>query len=90
MYSSNSTSVDPGLELNYLGDLRWKVTATTGVGAYVWLTEPAGVVGFFDNNAVFLAKGEERVFAFTVQQVLKYENWVRNVTVRSLWDNVLP
>lgn len=73
-----------------MGGLKWKVTATTDVGAYVWLTEPAGVVGFLDNNAVFLAKGEERVFAFTVQQGPKDENLVRNVTVWSLWDNVLP
>lgn len=34
LYSSNATLVDPGLELTYLGDLRWKVTATAGVGAY--------------------------------------------------------
>jgi hypothetical protein len=62
LYSSNVTLVDLGLELTYLGHLRWKVTATAGVGAYGWLTEPARVVGFFDNNAVFLGKGEERVF----------------------------
>lgn len=68
LYSSNATLVDPGLELTYLGDLKWKVTATAGVGADVWFTEPARVVGFFDNNAVFLGKGEERVFDFTVQQ----------------------
>ena len=56
LYSSNATLVDPGLELTYLGHLRWKVTATAGVGAYGWLTEPARVVGFFDNNAVSWAR----------------------------------
>lgn len=46
LYSNNATLVDPGLE----GD------GDSGCGAYVWLTEPAGVVGFFDNNVAFLGK----------------------------------
>ncbi|KAF9889309.1 hypothetical protein FE257_007418 [Aspergillus nanangensis] len=90
-YASNATLVDPGLKITYLGDLSWSVTATKGVGAYVWLTVPKGVMGFFDDNAVFLAKGEARVFKFTMQQEDHGDGkWIQEVTVSSLWDNLLP
>ncbi|KAL3952668.1 hypothetical protein ACCO45_012611 [Purpureocillium lilacinum] len=87
-YLSNATIVDPGLEIEYLGRLRWKVTATKAVAPHVWLTAPKDVIGFFDDNSVFLAKGEERVFTFTVQRGPKDDRWAKDVSVRSIWDNI--
>jgi hypothetical protein len=49
-YSSNGTSVFPGLKVTFFGDLSCKVTTTKGVVAYVGLTVPKGVIGFFDHK----------------------------------------
>ncbi|KAJ6443485.1 glycoside hydrolase family 2 protein [Purpureocillium lavendulum] len=87
-YLSNSKIVDPGLKLDYLGHMKWKVTATKGVAAHVWLTAPKDVIGFFDDNSIFLAKGESRTFTFTVQEGPKDGGWLKDVSVRSIWDNV--
>jgi beta-mannosidase len=86
-YLSNSTLVDPGLQLAKTAAKTWTVTARKGVAAYVWLTEPSGVVGFWDQNAVFMAKGESRDFTFTVQEDHSDGGWVDGVRVRSIWDN---
>ena len=86
-YISNATVVDPGLELSYKGNLTWQVTAMTGVAAYVWLSTPEGVLGYFDDNAVFLVKGESKDFFFTVLEDYSGRNWTAGVKVRSIWDN---
>ncbi|KAF2763537.1 glycoside hydrolase [Pseudovirgaria hyperparasitica] len=83
----NATLHDPCLELKRTGDGKFTVTANNATAAYVWLTEPAGVVGFFDQNAVFLAKGETRTFKFIVQKDETDGVWQDGVKVRSFWDN---
>lgn len=49
-YLSSSSISDPGLEIEFVGNLEWRVEATRGVAAYVWLTEPAGIIGYFNDN----------------------------------------
>jgi beta-mannosidase len=60
---------------------------TTGVAAYVWMTAPNGVTGYWDQNAVFMVKGEKRNFTFVVREATNESNWEYGVHVRSLWDN---
>ena len=86
-YISNSTIVNPGLKLEKMGDTVWTVTATLGVAAYVWITAPIGVNGYFDRNALFMVKGESRNFNFTVLEDTTNGNWTDSVKVVSLWDN---
>ena len=86
-YVSNATVVDPGLVMSYVGNFTWQVTATKGVAAYVWVSTPGGVVGYFDDNAVFLVKGETRNFSFTVLEDSTGGSWTKGVSVRSIWDN---
>ncbi|KAH8696012.1 glycoside hydrolase superfamily [Talaromyces proteolyticus] len=98
-YLSNATIVDPGLEIQYTGQLTWRVRATKGVAAYVWLTDPnisneqklqAGLAGYFSDNAVFMAKGEEREFTYTLLEGAEIPDdaWAQKVTVRSFWNNI--
>ncbi|ORY22179.1 glycoside hydrolase superfamily [Naematelia encephala] len=87
-YVSNSTLVDPGLTVDYLGSSSWKVTATTGVSAYTWLSATEDVVGYFSENSIWLATGESRTVNFTQLSGPGVEQWATGVQVRSLWDNL--
>lgn len=87
-YLSRSSIVGPGLEVEYIGNVEWRVKATRGVGAYAWLTEPAGVIGYFNDNSVFWAKGEPRTFTYHLQEGPDDYSWGNEVTVRSIWDNI--
>lgn len=86
-YLSNARLVDPGLKLSKVEGRTWRVEASWGVAAYVWLSHPIGVTGYFDQNAVFLAKGETRDFKFTVLKDTTDGAWEASVRVRSMWDN---
>ncbi|KAJ5113628.1 glycoside hydrolase [Penicillium angulare] len=86
-YLSNSNLVDPGLKMSRVGNETWRVKATQAVAVYVWLSHPIGVTGFFNQNAILLAKGESMDFAFVVLKDTTNGSWVDDVRVRSMWDN---
>ncbi|KAJ6160683.1 hypothetical protein N7470_004079 [Penicillium chermesinum] len=78
--------VDPKLEVAHDAGSVFTVEAKGGVSLYTWLDYPAGVVGYFDDNAFTLLPGEKRKIAFTVQKDETNGTWVQGVTVSSLWD----
>ena len=86
-YLSHAQLINPGLTMKQVGPRTWRVEATRGVAAYVWLSHPIGVTGYFDDNAVFMRKGQSCDFVFTVLNDKTSGKWVENVRVRSLWDN---
>ncbi|KAF2813578.1 putative beta-mannosidase [Mytilinidion resinicola] len=77
--------VDPGLKITP-GKDSFTIEATTGVAAWVWLDHSAGVMGYFDSNAFWLAPGEKKEVGFTVTG----GEWIDGTTVQSLWDLTLP
>jgi beta-mannosidase len=88
---SNAHLVDPGLELAYSNQTgKFTVKATKGIAAWVWLDYPAGTVLYFDENAFWLAPGEEKEIGYTVKMDTTGGKWKDGVTVRSLWDNNVP
>jgi beta-mannosidase len=85
-YISNSTIVDPGLQIEHLGSQSWKVTATKGVSAYTWLSAPSSVVGYFSENSFWLKANESKIVTFKLRGA-DVDSWEDQVTVRSIWDN---
>lgn len=79
--------VDPGLEISHDADSRtFTVEATSGVSLYTWLDYPAGLVGYFSENAFVLAPGQQKEIEFVVQVQGDRADWMEDVTVQSLWD----
>ncbi|OAA74399.1 beta-mannosidase mndA [Akanthomyces lecanii RCEF 1005] len=78
---------NPGLRLTHdAASGKFTVEATKSVSLYTWLTHPADMVGFFDDNAFVLLPGQKKEIGFTLQQDETNGSWVHNVTVNSLWD----
>ncbi|KAM3557541.1 hypothetical protein ARSEF4850_005017 [Beauveria asiatica] len=78
---------NPGLRLTHdEASGKFTVEATESVSLYTWLTHPADMVGFFDDNAFVLLPGQKREIGFTVQKDKTNGSWVLDVTVNSLWD----
>ncbi|KAL3430301.1 glycoside hydrolase superfamily [Aspergillus tetrazonus] len=81
--------VDPGLELSYDAQSGiFTVEAKSGVSLYTWLDYPAGLVGYFTENAFLLVPGQKKKVQFVVQDGPEDWDWEwqSEVTVRSLWD----
>ncbi|RDW81477.1 beta-mannosidase mndA [Aspergillus mulundensis] len=81
--------VDPQLELSYDAQSgTFTVEAKAGVSLYTWLDYPAGLVGYFTENAFLLVPGQKKEVRFVVQDSPEEEDWAwqDEVTVRSLWD----
>ncbi|KAK1149194.1 hypothetical protein N8T08_006414 [Aspergillus melleus] len=82
--------VDPGLKLSYdKGSGIFTVEATSGISLYTWLDYPAGLVGYFTENAFVLAPGQKKEIEFVVQMEGECDDWMDKVTVQSLWDQAL-
>ncbi len=83
---------DPGLVLSYNEETgNFMLKATKAAAVWVWLDLPAGVLGNFDSNGFWLLP------TYGVREVgvkLKDDGgdgqWMKEVTVRSLWDNTQP
>ncbi|KAJ5287348.1 hypothetical protein N7478_003034 [Penicillium angulare] len=87
VFSNKLALIDPKVEVSH--DQKtgvFTVEAKSGVSLYTWLDYPAGVVGYFDDNAFTLLPGEKRKIGFTVQKDETNGKWVQDVTVQSLWD----
>lgn len=82
--------VDPGQELAYNeGTGNFTVQATKGVAAWAWLDIPAGTLANFEENGSWLVPSDgAREIGVTVKNDRSGGEWVENVTVRSLWDNL--
>lgn len=79
--------VDPKVEVSHdAASGVFTVEAKSAVSLYTWLDYPAGVVGYFDDNAFTLLPGEKREIGFTVQKDETDGKWAEGVTVSSLWD----
>ncbi|KAL4935656.1 hypothetical protein BDV06DRAFT_123949 [Aspergillus oleicola] len=85
--------VDPDLELSYDNQSgTFTVEAKSGVSLYTWLDYPAGLVGYFEENAFLLLPGQKREVGFVVQKDQSNGNrdgesmWQKDVKVSSLWD----
>ncbi|KAJ5105712.1 hypothetical protein NUU61_003059 [Penicillium alfredii] len=86
-YPKDLDLVDPQLQLSHdVESGTFTVEAKKAVSFYTWLEHPAGVVGYFDENAFVLAPGEMRKIRFVVQKDETGGKWAHGVTVRSLWD----
>jgi beta-mannosidase len=83
---------DPGLVLSYNeGGGNFTVQATKAVAAWVWLDLPAGVLGDFDSNGFWLLPTDGvREVGFKLKDDGGDGQWMKGVTVRSLWDNTQP
>lgn len=83
--------VDPGLVLTYDDATeRFTVEATAGIAVWTWLDYPAGPVLWFEDNGFLLLPGRKREVGYTVRSGGGGGEWVRGVTVGSLWDNLVP
>lgn len=80
--------IDPKLSIKH-DDVSstFVVKAERRVAAWVWLDHPAGVSGNFDDNGFWLLPQEEKKVGFKVKKDSTCGDWVKSVTVRSLWDN---
>ncbi|PVH84994.1 glycoside hydrolase family 2 protein [Cadophora sp. DSE1049] len=80
--------IDPKPKMAY-DDIKGKfaVSAESGIAAWVWLDHPSGAVGNFEDNGFWLAPGQSREVGFKVKGDETNGEWVKSVTVRSLWDN---
>ncbi|KAL2819589.1 glycoside hydrolase superfamily [Aspergillus cavernicola] len=82
--------VDPQIELSYDTQTKvFTVEAKAGVSLYTWLDYPAGLVGYFEQNAFTLVPGQKKHIRFVVQENHSNSEWQRDVTVRSLWDQTV-
>ena len=80
--------VDPGLVLTYDNQTeKFTVEATTGVAIWTWLDYPEGPLVFFEDNGFLLLPGRKKEVGFVLERDGTCGEWVREVTVRSLWDN---
>lgn len=87
---SQAKFVDPGLTLEYVEeDKRFTVKATSGVSAWTWLDTPAGAIVAFDENGFWLGKGETKELGYRVIRDDTDGDWVKQVTIQSLWNNTL-
>lgn len=88
---SQARLVDPGLSVSYSKETsKFTVKASKGIAAWVWLDYPAGAVLNFDSNTFWLLPGQEKEVGFIVKNDTTGGKWVNGVTVRSLWDNMVP
>ncbi|KAM0453152.1 hypothetical protein ACHAPV_009108 [Trichoderma viride] len=82
---------DPGLVMTkslHGNKAQFKITATKGVAAWVWLDYPTTVRGYFDQNGFWLNKGESRTVTFSVWDDWSKGAWINDVVLRSIYDNV--
>ncbi|KAK7964152.1 glycoside hydrolase family 2 protein [Apiospora saccharicola] len=87
---SQAKLVDPGLTLDHDDESKvFTVTATSGVSAWTWLSNPAGVKVVFDGNGFWLGKGETLKLGYQVLQDDTEGDWVRLVVIYSMWSNIL-
>jgi beta-mannosidase len=63
------------------------VKADGRIAAWTWLDHPDGVVGNFEENGFWLLPKQEKKVGFKVQKDSTGGEWVKSVSVRSLWDN---
>jgi beta-mannosidase len=89
----NASLVDPGLKLTHLAERnKFKVEATKGVAAWVWLDYPAGTLVHFEDNGFWLAPGDPVEVGYRVDAEMDTTagNWVHSVTAQSIWDMTQP
>ncbi|KAJ5983860.1 hypothetical protein N7481_005959 [Penicillium waksmanii] len=87
VFPNKLSLVDPKLSVSFdEEDNTFIVEAKNGVSLYTWLDYPSGVVGYFDENNFTLLPGEKKKLMFHVQKDETGGKWVKDVTVRSLWD----
>jgi beta-mannosidase len=87
VFPNKLSLVDPKIQLSHdSSENTFTVEAKGGVSLYTWLDYPAGVVGYFDDNAFTLVPGEKKIVRFTVQKDDTGGKWAQGVTVRGLWD----
>lgn len=90
---------NPGLQLTVApgyssSEVRFTVTAQAGVAAWVWLEAAessatiGAVQGYFEDNGFWLMRGESREVSFRVWEGQPDAAWAKQVTVRSMWDNL--
>jgi beta-mannosidase len=87
VWPNQAKLVNPGLSVSY--DARTKnftIEAKSGVSLYTWLDYPAGTVGHFDKNSFVVVPGQPKEIGFTVQSDTTNGQWVKGVTVQSIWD----
>ena len=84
----NYALINPKLSIEYNRiSSTFIVRAEGGVAAWVWLDHPAGVSGNFEDNGFWLLPRQEKRVGFKVKKDSTGGEWVKSVTVRSLWDN---
>lgn len=82
--------IDPGLVVEYnVESKNFTVTAKTGVAAWVFLDYPSSAVVSFESNGFWLAPNETREVSYNVKQDSTCGQWIKGVTVQSMWNLTL-
>jgi beta-mannosidase len=87
VWPNEAKLVQPVLSVSY--DKKTKtftVEAKSGVSLYIWLDYPAGTVGHFDKNSFVVVPGQPKKIGFTAQSDTTNGEWIKGVTVKSIWD----
>jgi len=89
--AANSTSTP--VTISYNSNKRVFVLQTSVLAGYVWINQPEGVRGHFDENAFWLLPGRKEV-RFVKDKGEHIDDsafgaWAAKVTVQSLWDSVV-
>ena len=88
---SQAKLVDPGLRLTHLvSTKKFRVEATRGIAAWVWLDYPEGSLVHFEHNGFWLRPGLPMEVGYDVKWDMSSGAWEKKVTVQSLWDLTLP
>jgi beta-mannosidase len=86
---SGTKLVNPRLKLTRLPK-RFRVEATKGIAAWVWLDYPEGVLVHFSSNGFWLRPGQPVDISYDVKWDTTAGAWEKKVTVQSLWDLTVP
>lgn len=87
---SKAKLADLGLKISHSGKL-FTVMVENAVSVFTWMFldhSDAAVIVVFDDNGLFLRKGESRTFGYHVVSGTS-SGWEDRVMVRSIWDNTL-
>ena len=88
-----SSSTTPPVTVTYDANSKQFVVESTALAGWIWLDQPEGIKGHFNDNAFWMLPGRKAV-GFTLarsQSAVSDEDfatWAAKVTIRSLWDSV--
>jgi beta-mannosidase len=86
---SQAKLVDPELSLSYDKRTKKFILESKAIAVHTWLDHPAGVIGNFEDNDFIVLRGQKKELSFTVKNDTTTAEWVKGVTVESIFNNTL-